>query len=1315
MKHFSKYYLGAILAMTGIWSPFTVWGQDDQIRFAVISDIHFENGQGEAKTKVTRALKNLIAKDIDALFIAGDLTDYGQEWHYDRLLEVFNDEAVVPADFRQKIYFMMGNHDHYGGTAEDGTNLSYKHYEKLGQPLHQYVILGGYPCITISMNGAGSNSYNEESQNFLREHLALAAKDHPGKPIFVFSHVPCTNTVYGSKYWGNTLLGPIMKDYPQVIYFSGHSHFPLGDPRSIHQGDFTSINDGGSTYSEIDKDEISEGFHPENYRNVTEGVIACVDKDMNVEIERWDTYRDEEILPRWEINAPHNGSNFQYKDRTGGARPAFSSTAQISVSDIKSESCTVTFPQGTDDEVVHHYLIEILQGENVVSSYTKFSQFYLNSDMPKTLSVEMKGLPSSSELKARVRAVDSYGQLSEPIVSTGFNTPAYVPDPSSRCPQADLIDAVFTQDGNVINQAGDIQLTPKGESPVFQYNQTYKKWEAQVAGKSFYRIDYKDNQSIKNAFNNGFTFEVVYAANPKDGTICPMSAQQGGGAGFDHESNGNLKFYCHVGGSYKTAQSSAPLEAKKYYHIIGTYSKTEEKVRLYIDGALVDEVEAKGNFKIPQESAQWIAIGGDCYSGEDAQFKFDGNIVMARMYGKAVSRDEVYRMSEAVTQGKLPIFSTAEQTVWYRLQFCDGKAVIEDQGAGQDVLTAGINTISSGQLWKFVGTKDNFRLISQYGNTLDFKDNFFCTTAEGGVELRLIQSENETYTSSWEIQPTSMTDQCMNQYEGNGEGRKLSVYDAKDNNNSLFMVESSPVLPLFSQKASEHWYFLRFKAGEAALQDMGTGKRPMTQTFDINNENQLWKLVRNADGQTFELISKSGQHLYYEENSNRFLTGTQNGNLKLYVTGNQKHAPSWEIEIANGKCMNQWEGGGIGCELGAYSKDDPNNPFEFISAENARTIEELKTKVTQVALYRVYLGTAWNQYQDTDNRFAEAYDIAKRLCSLNNEQLNAVSSENLVAAKTALENAFANLKINIPKAGSFFRIKNMESGKYIASHTSGDQSITLVDDPKGLEAFFLSTNGKLTGANHLNLGNGHFSTQEGNAWSIQASDIVGSYRFTDSSENALAAENGKLTLGNKNDEAASWQLETVDTEMQPAINVTLHFGMGTLIAPVALNKPHDVKAYTAKISEEQEYLILEEISDNVIPAGVAVLLEGNGNQYTFTYAPASEVQIGENDLKGVYVPTNKSTTTNTFTLQQPAGHELGFYRYQKNQLDAFKAYIELKSMPNFIRLYKNTTGIEQIQTNQNTTNLIYDLSGKVVHKPIKGNIYIINGQKFFVK
>jgi predicted MPP superfamily phosphohydrolase len=394
-------------------------------RFAVISDIHFGNNVGEGPmVKVPNALKNLLGKGrIDALFVVGDLTDNGREEQYDRLLSVFNDKTIVPEEVA--VYYLMGNHDNFN---PNGQNV---YLEKLKQPLNQYVEIKGYPFITLSQtdrnsSGSGENDYNAGTRQFLTEKLAQAKRDYPGKPVFVFMHVPAGNTCYGSTVeegWGMDALTPILEQYPEVITFSGHSHFPLGDPRSIAQNKFTAVNDGSTTYSEVEENIVSIGIHPEEHENVTEGLIVNIRKNGDVEMERWDTYRNEEIFPRWLVEAPHNGNNFAYKNRNGLPAPVFPKGKKLKVDCKPDLSCTVTFPQAkeTKEDVVHHYLVEIRDGDEVIQSYSVFSQYYLNSRQPKELSVTFSDLPRKKKLAVQVRAMDAYNNKSVPLSGKFIN------------------------------------------------------------------------------------------------------------------------------------------------------------------------------------------------------------------------------------------------------------------------------------------------------------------------------------------------------------------------------------------------------------------------------------------------------------------------------------------------------------------------------------------------------------------------------------------------------------------------------------------------------------------------------------------------------------------------------------------------------------------------------------------------------------------------------------------------------------------------------------------------------------------------------
>ena len=392
---------------------------DASLRFAVISDLHFGSTRGDgAMVNVPRALKNILGKThLDALVVVGDLTDNGMPEEYDMLLSVFNDPSIVPK--KLPVHFLMGNHDNWNEHVDAEALFR----EKTKQPVNDFFTLKGYPFITIGQNGRGANDYNEQTRKFLSDKLEYSARKYPGKPIFVFVHVPVTNTCYGSAAktgWGGNALTAILNGYPQAVVFSGHSHMPVGDPRSIHQGAFTSINDGCTTYTGTELDEVVSGVNPGNVENVTQGLIVNVKKNGDLEIERWDTKRNEEIAPRWLVEAPHDGGRFTYKNRSGLPAPAFADGAGVSVKTVGADSCVVVFPQARDNDVVLYYEAEILDGDKAVQTARRHSFFWLNSDMPTTTEMRFAGVPTDAPLTVRVVAVDSYGNRSTPITSAPF-------------------------------------------------------------------------------------------------------------------------------------------------------------------------------------------------------------------------------------------------------------------------------------------------------------------------------------------------------------------------------------------------------------------------------------------------------------------------------------------------------------------------------------------------------------------------------------------------------------------------------------------------------------------------------------------------------------------------------------------------------------------------------------------------------------------------------------------------------------------------------------------------------------------------------
>jgi len=390
------------------------------LRFVAISDTHFNASNRNSIKRNARALQVLSGKSkIDAVIVAGDVTDSGQNEQYDHLLECYKNPDNI--DQSIPVYFLMGNHDHGVGVEKGIANYR----NKLKQELDQYIVIKGYPFITISMRSGAQKDYEGEAHQFLKTHLAKAAKEFPRKPIFVFFHIPPMNTCYGSNGWGQDIFTPTLSRYPQAVVFAGHSHSAVGDPRSIWQGKFTSVNDGSIAYCEQDRYEGLSKTVPPNAGDVHEGIIVNVYSNHNIVMERWDVTRDEEMLPRWTVDAPHDGSKFHYNKLR--ALPEFADGAKVEIK-TGDKSVEVTFPQAVccdngQGEAVFKYWVNITEADDHrrnVASQTIFSQYYLNSKTPKTLSASFTGLPADKPLTAVVIAVNSMNTLSLPLASDDF-------------------------------------------------------------------------------------------------------------------------------------------------------------------------------------------------------------------------------------------------------------------------------------------------------------------------------------------------------------------------------------------------------------------------------------------------------------------------------------------------------------------------------------------------------------------------------------------------------------------------------------------------------------------------------------------------------------------------------------------------------------------------------------------------------------------------------------------------------------------------------------------------------------------------------
>ena len=393
--------------------------------------------------------------------------------------------------------------------------------------------------------------------------------------------------------------------------------------------------------------------------------------------------------------------------------------------------------------------------------------------------------------------------------------------------------------------------------------------------------------------------------------------------------------------------------------------------------------------------------------------------------------------------------------------------------------------------------------------------------------------------------------------------------------------------------------------------------------------------------------------------------------------------------------------------------------IDQINDDQMAAYANLKTLIPECEPYVGHIGDGLNQYSCEGHDFAAALAKAKEISSQDiyqNPTLDAVS------AQTELQAAKNALAINMPEAGKYYRIKSKTTGKYIVSYAESGRPAMQEDGSDQTTVFYLSADKRLTGYASLNMsGNGNFYNDGGHTFNFTASPVIGYYaiRQTSNANGYLfdySATNGKLdNWSNPSDERCAWILEEVnEPAQQPKLNKQMTAEYATLAAPVALNIPAGVKAYTVTVDETKESAILEEVSE-VIPAGTAVILkkEGAESSFDFTYAPEGSTE-NSNSLVGVYKTTDVAADINAYILGN-GSNGIGFYQMSADDrsLGANKAYLALPATMSQVRsitIGGPTTGIENTVTDGTQTEEYYDLQGRRVLNPTKG-IYVTKSGK----
>jgi len=333
------------------------------------------------------------------------------------------------------------------------------------------------------------------------------------------------------------------------------------------------------------------------------------------------------------------------------------------------------------------------------------------------------------------------------------------------------------------------------------------------------------------------------------------------------------------------------------------------------------------------------------------------------------------------------------------------------------------------------------------------------------------------------------------------------------------------------------------------------------------------------------------------------------------------------------------------------------------------------------------------------------------------------------------------LKLNIPKSGTFvvvttksqfedavranaktFRTKvdidavagPSQSAQYLMASATGYK---LTDD-KSKAAVFYFDGEHLTGIdNGFGLGEAKYDLTASAQTAVIAQGKLektldaGSYSLKVGDKFVKLDRNGGLSLStNESDshlfleEATKFKLNTDD------------LGYISFFAPTAVKVPAGVEVYRGNINAQNSVITFNKVNTQEIPAKTAVLLRKVSGKGSFEVEKIASTTstIGNNFLKG-YTVSSSDHLSNAYGLTVEGGKLV--FKPLTQGVRAFRAVIynnNAAGAPAYYPTAFTPEGIQGVTVDDNQAE-VFDLAGRRVEAPVKGQVYVKNGKKFIQK
>lgn len=412
--------------IAGFINPGTIEDTSDftpVLRFFIASDSHVASMGDVEALRMQKSIKTAYKiaetdeeyKKLDAVIFAGDITDDGRS---DQFLGFKAAARSMLKDSTQLMAVLAKSHD---GSTMGKKSLEY--YSSLSDKETDFHnVVNGYHFIGLSASKTEGDHYSEYQRVWLKNQLDSAVADDPTKPIFVIHHEHVLNTVYGSREnegWGMDYFRDILVQYPQIVDFSGHSHYPLNDPRSIWQDEFTAVGTGALYYTELTVDE-DRTVHPDGYRNVSNFWIVEVDAGNRIRLRGIDLMAQEKLV-EYIIDNPADPANREYtveKQIARSSAPAFEDDNLKLDNSFGEYKVTFKAAKSTDGMPVFLYRAYVYAENGTLISQHRLITEYYNAGVQNEFTINL-GKVDVAGFRVEVVAENVYGMQSEALVVGG--------------------------------------------------------------------------------------------------------------------------------------------------------------------------------------------------------------------------------------------------------------------------------------------------------------------------------------------------------------------------------------------------------------------------------------------------------------------------------------------------------------------------------------------------------------------------------------------------------------------------------------------------------------------------------------------------------------------------------------------------------------------------------------------------------------------------------------------------------------------------------------------------------------------------------